>query len=260
MSKGARRLPLEDMRSSFRRALLALCTMLAAAAPLTVTADPDPSSLSDTLTKAEYSVPTTRYPHGVLGDEIEHGALILTYSGSRAPVTIRLPDSRVFEDTAPRVVDIDNDGQSEVVVVESHQTQGARLAIYNDAGLVAATPYIGQRYRWLAPVAVADLDGDGLVELAYIDRPHLAKILRVWRFSNGALSEVATLSGLTNHRIGEGDIAGGLRSCGARSEMIVATGNWQRVMAVTFDGSTLDAYDIGPHQGRSSFAAALVCE
>ena len=80
-----------------------------------------------------------------------------------------------------------------------------------DLRLVAATPNIGQRNRWLAPVAAADLDGDGATEIAYVDRPHLARRLRIWRFEGGSLTEIAALPGLTNHRIGEAFITGGLR-------------------------------------------------
>jgi len=212
------------------------------------------------LISATYAEPTTRYPHGVLGDAIEHGALLLAYEGIANRTVIRLPEDRVFEDTEPRMVDVDGDGQREVVVVESHQSQGARLAIYNGSGLVAATPYIGQRNRWLAPVAVADLDDDGFVELAYIDRPHLAKTLRVWRFAEGQLTPITALEGVTNHRIGERDIAGGLRLCGALPEMVVASADWQRLKAVTFNGKALTARDIGPHQDRDSFAKALACK
>jgi hypothetical protein len=214
---------------------------------------------AQTITAARYTEPTTRYAHAVLGDDIEHGALELTLAGTATRTLIRLPLERVFEDTEPRVVDVDGDGAPEVVVVETHRDFGARLALYTAAGLLVATPYIGQRNRWLAPVAIADLDGDGEVELAYIDRPHLAKTLRVWRFAEGTLTEIASLDGLTNHRIGERDIAGGLRTCSAGPQMIVARADWQRLMAVTLDAGTLIARDIAPHTGRASFARALAC-
>lgn len=253
MRKGARRRLLRMQRRSARRALLMLCTLLAPVAA--------PAQAADrAIVAARYVDPTTRYAHGVLGDAVEHGALELQLEGTAARTIIRLPQERVFEDTEPRVVDVDGDGRAEVVVVESHQDQGARLAIYNAAGLLTATPYIGTRNRWLAPVAVADMDGDGAVELAYIDRPHLAKTLRIWRFENGALTEVSSLKGLTNHRIGERDIAGGLRECGAGFEMVVASADWQNLMAVTFDGKLLSARQIGPHKNRTSFAKALACE
>ncbi|MEP1768562.1 MAG: VCBS repeat-containing protein [Sulfitobacter sp.] len=260
MRQGARRLLLSVLRWILRRVRLALCWMIAGTAPLTVAALAEQPWQTQTLLSAEYSEPTTRYPHGVLGDQIEHGAVVLTYSGNGPQITLRLPNDRVFEDTAPRIVDVNGDGQSEIVVVESHLNKGARLAIYSGAGLIAATPYIGQPNRWLAPVAIADLDGDGNIEFAYIDRPHLAKTLRVWRITQGKLTQIASLVGVTNHRIGERDIAGGLRTCKGLPEMIVAQENWQRLMAVTFDGRALKARDIGPHNGRPSFAAALACQ
>lgn len=260
MRNGARRLLSHLTGRSARRAQLALYAGLALSAPQTSVAQATQAWLSQPLVSATYTEPTVRYPHAVLGDEIEYGALELRYQGGGGHYVIRLPETRVFEDTEPRMVDVDGDGQREVVVVESHQNLGARLAIYNGAGLIAATPYIGQRNRWLAPVGVADLDGDGVIELAYIDRPHLAKTLRVWRFEGGQLTQVAALEGLTNHRIGERDIAGGVRDCGAGPEMILARADWRRLMAVTFDGSGLSAREIGPHEGRASFAAALACK
>ena len=124
---------------------------------------------------------------------------------------------------------------------------------------MAATPYIGQRFRWLAPVGIADLDGDGRVEVAYVDRPHLAKILRVWRWEGGALREVAAASGVTNHRIGEPTISGGIRDCGEGPEMIVASADWSRVMAVTLHGGALSARDLGPGGGAAGLARAMAC-
>ena len=78
------------------------------------------------------------------------------------------------------MADIDGDGMAEVVVVETDISKGARLSEYSKDGVVATTPYIGQTHRWLAPIGFADFDGDGRIEIAYIDRPHLAKLLRLW--------------------------------------------------------------------------------
>lgn len=215
--------------------------------------------VSEPLIGAAYAEPTGRYPHGVLGDTIEHGALVLTYLPQRTKITIRLPEDRVFEDVAPRMIDVDGDGRKEAVVVESQKDKGARLAVYYGGGLMAATDWIGQRFRWLAPIGAADLDGDGLVEIAYVDRPHLAKTLRVVRYQDGKLVELAALEGVSNHRIGERDIGGGIRTCDGTVEMIVARYDWRRLMAVRFDGKTLSAREIGIHKGRASFAEALAC-
>ncbi len=216
------------------------------------------SACAETIVSADYAAPTDRYAHGILGDAIEWGALeITTDTGTR---TFALPQERVFEDVAPRLVDLDQDGTPEVVVVETLNTAGAQLAIYDETGKIAATPHIGRTNRWLSPIGAADLDGDGLVEVAYIDRPHLAKTLRVWRFEAGNLVPVADLPGLTNHRIGEADIGGGIRDCGQGPEMITASADWSRVMATSLADGALTTRDIGRHIDRSSFAVALACQ
>ncbi|MDJ1015538.1 MAG: VCBS repeat-containing protein [Paracoccaceae bacterium] len=218
-------------------------------------------ALAEGVREARYADPTDRYAHGVLGDAIEHGALeIVTESGRRARIV--LPNNRVFEDTAPRIYDVDGDGDHEVIVVEADNRLGARLSIYDAGGLVAANEFIGRRFRWLAPVGdgAADLDGDGAVEIAFVDRPHLRKTLRVFQFENGGLTPLAELPGVTNHRIGEPDIAGGIRDCGAGPEMIVATADWARVLAVAFDGAGFRKTDLGPHAGRETFARAMDCD
>ena len=216
------------------------------------------SAVAQDVTDARYAEPTTRYGHAILGDDIEWGAIEMTVGGQR--LIVRLPETHVFEDVAPRLIDIDGDGLREVMVVETSIAAGARLAIYDGAGAVkAATPYIGRTHRWLAPIGAADMDGDGAIEVAYIDRPHLAKTLRVWRYVDGALVNVADLAGLTNHRIGESDIGGGMRICGGVVEAITASADWQRVVATRFENGTLTSRDVGPHTGRASLKAALGC-
>lgn len=229
--------------------------MLRAALLLTLLAT---GAHSEGVTSARYTDPTPRYDHGILGDAIEWGALEMTTDQGRR-LRVALPETRVFEDTAPRVVDLDGDGAAEVITVETSLAKGARLSVYGPLGLIAATPYIGSTHRWLAPIGAADLDGDGFTEIAYVDRPHLAKTIRIWRFRDGALIHVADLPGFTNHRIGEDNIAGGIRTCAGGPEMIVADANWQQVQAIAFTGGKFQARALGPHRDRSSFAAAMAC-
>lgn len=219
--------------------------------------------------RAYYAQPTTRYAHGVLGDAVEAGELVVdnTVSANACGDRIVLPPDLVFEDVAPRLVDLDGDDWPEIIVVVSQQNQGAQLAVYGYAPgdyatlhKRAATPHIGTRNRWLAPIGAADLDGDGYVEIAYIDRPHLAKTLRIWRFKDGALEPVAHHQGLTNHRIGERDIGGGIRDCGDGPEMITASGDWRRVIASRLTDGEITVEDLGPHNGRASLNAALACK
>ena len=210
------------------------------------------------VTAARYTEPTTRYAHAVLGDAVEWGAVEMDVGASR--VTVRLPQSDVFEDLMPRVVDVDLDGARDVAVIETRSGLGARFAVYRgDGSLLTATPYIGRNFRWLAPVAIADLDGDGAIELAYIDRPHLAKTLRVWRYRDGDLTEVASSAGLTNHRIGDAFIVGGLKTCGSAPEMITVDAGWDRIMATRLSEGQLSTAVLGPYDGRASIDAAMQC-
>ncbi|TDT74817.1 VCBS repeat protein [Litoreibacter halocynthiae] len=245
----ARRLPSRLLPRVARRAWLAACLITGGAAA------------ADILVEARYADPTSRYAHGILGDAIEWGALELVVEdwAHRTKRIIRLPEDRVFEDVAPRLADVDGDGKPEVVVVETQVNTGAQLAVYDETGKIAATPHIGRANRWLAPVGIADLDGDGHIELAFIDRPHLAKTLRIWRYRDGTLEHVADQPGLTNHRIGERDIGGGLRICGGQVEMITASADWRRVIATRFDGTSFTMRDVGPYQTRRSLTAALDC-
>lgn len=234
--------------------------LLAVALPLLAA-----SAANSEIIRADYTTPTPRYTHAILGDALEWGALRLTLA-DQSTVTLTLPDSRVFEDLSPRLVDVDLDGDAEVVTIESSLHYGARLSVYDETGLVAATPYIGQSHRWLAPVGAADLDGDGSIELAYVDRPHLAKKLRVWRFENGTLTEISyspdgpaqdllASVGVTNHKIGWDYILGGIRDCGEGPALVVGSGDWTSVWAFTlspdgslqakasFDGATPEVFD-----------------
>ena len=153
-----------------------------------------------------------------------------------------------------RFADLDGDGTREVVLVEADLARGAALAIYDAQGLRAATPFIGQPHRWLALAAIGDLDGDGRVEIAYVDRPHLRRELVFVRLEGDRVVEIARQAGLTNHRIGEDFITSGLRDCGAGAEVVLANADWTRLMAAT----PTDQRDLGPFSA-AAFAAALEC-
>ncbi|QHQ34996.1 FG-GAP repeat domain-containing protein [Algicella marina] len=182
---------------------------------------------------------TSDYGHDVLGGikEARQLTIHLRQPGDdriTCPAEVILPKGTYFEDVTPRLSDLTGDGMPEIVVVESSEDTGARLSIYDRRGaLVAATRPIGRRYRWLAPAGIADFNNDGMPDIAYVDRPHLAKILRIVTLDGKELVEIANLRGVSNHRIGDRMIHGGLYDCGGQVGLILASGNWQQAIKVT---------------------------
>lgn len=224
---------------------------------------------------ASLSDPTDRYPHDVLGRIPAFGAMTVTAqlcygcATPRGTAKLTLPTSLVFEDVAPRLWDVTGDGRPEIVVVQSHATQGARLTVWalrdpGDEGaplfrMIAATDFIGTRFRWLAPVGMGDFTGDGRTEIAYVETPHLGKTLRLVGLDGDRLTARGALSGVTNHRIGEETIAGGVRTCAGRVEAVLASADWRRIMAVGWQNGALVSRDLGPLSGPQDWDAALLC-
>lgn len=218
------------------------------------------------IAAARFEAPDDSYPHRIMGRIPERRILaVRDSSGVEIRVDLRQgPEpSHVFEDIAPRLVDADGDGQTDVVVVEASPIEGAQLAIYSlrRGQLVksAATPHIGTRFRWLAPAAIADLNGDGIMDIAYVETPHLGKTLRVWSWAAGGLTQIASLKGVTNHRIGDEVIWGGLRDCGQGPEIVLSDAGFRELVAVAFEGDALAARPLGIAASAAGFAQALAC-
>jgi hypothetical protein len=209
--------------------------------------------------QSSYAEPTNRYDHNIMGRIRGWGLLEVdlapcaTCRSGVIKVTIDQPQSRVFEDFAPRLWDVTGDGRPEIVAVESDLTKGSRLAVWevtqdsggNSLRRLATTAYLGSKHRWLAPIGAADFDRDGRIEIAYVERPHLDRVLRLVRPEGNLLANVASLAGVTNHAIGQEQVESLVRTCGEGPEIIALSGDGQHVLAVTWGVDGLAARQIG---------------
>ena len=221
----------------------------------------DPGSTA--VWRVEMIGKTGRYGHGIMGRLADSEGLMVSVSGVNpkpCPAILSLPRSKVIEDIAPRFADVTGDGKPEILTVVSSSRGGGRLAIY-DLALepVALGPEIGRRFRWLAIAGTGDFDGDGRIDIAYVETPHLGKTLRIWTLKKGELVEIGQRPGLTNHRIGEEFISSAVRNCSNGDEVVLADARWERILTARIVNGDVIVSDFGPFKGAESIFAAADC-
>lgn len=176
---------------------------------------------------------TSRYDHAVLGDGVEASRLMVeTRSGDT--LALELPASRVFEDLFPRLVDLNADGDDEILVVETDSGLGASLAVYAiDSDRIARetkTPFLGQSYRWLNPLGVGDFDADGHLDIALVATPHIGGRLRLYRYTAPTLEQFAETGGVSTHSIGSRELGLGRIVSGSDRDRFLLPDQSHRVL------------------------------
>jgi hypothetical protein len=169
-----------------------------------------PIAAAEAIVGAWYAEPVERYGHFALGRPHEYARLVATTSSGRR-LTLDLPENEVFEDLVPRLVTLAPTEVQLILTIVSRRSSGARLALVGlqDGKLAfgAQSAAIGTPRRWLNPVGVADLDGDGRTEIAAVITPHIGGPLKVYRLAGRDLVEIAALPGFSNHVYGTTELA-----------------------------------------------------
>ncbi len=154
---------------------------------------------------AQYAMPTTKYSHTILGDGIEAEQLVVAIN--ERIYEVQLEEDYVFEDIRPRLYDVDNDNELEIITLRTHVDEGAGVVIYkleNEALIeYAIIEEIGTPFRWLNIAAIDDLDNDGIVEILWVETPHIGGTLKVAKIERGTLDVLASTREYSNHAIGE---------------------------------------------------------
>lgn len=160
---------------------------------------------SNQIARAWLAQPTGRYGHGIIGDKLEAGTMVVKGADGRTARLV-LDRNSVFEDIAPRLGDVDGDGLDEVVSMRTYLDAGAALFVAQYRGgklsKLAEGPNFGQPARWLDPAGIADFTGDGRNEIAIVITPHIGGSLQLWSLRGGKLLKLVEAPDFSNHAIG----------------------------------------------------------
>ena len=157
--------------------------------------------------------PSSRYPHGIAGDQLEATEITLleTRPSLKAVTRISIPGQRVVEGISLIWADLNGDGQREIFVTISDGEQSAQVVVYSESGdQLAAGPAVGRGNRWRHQLAVAPFGSNGELELAEVLTPHIGGIAGFYRLEGDSLNLVAQRPGVTSHTIGSRNLDMGL--------------------------------------------------
>lgn len=186
-----------------------------------------------------------RYPHAVLGDDIEATRVLWLERHSLEPLrSLHLDGPAVFEDRLLRPWALP-DGRTGLVTMQSGSL-GAQLVVVaaspnqpSKLALAAAGPAIGTRNRWLSPTSLIPADG----EIWAVHTPHIGGVLHRYRARGSALVAERMATGLTNHRLGARDLDISAR---VGPWLLLPMQDWRRAAALdTTSASVLEATSLG---------------
>jgi hypothetical protein len=222
---------------SIRLLAVLLWWMLAPAVALAGSAPGEP------IVSARYVDPTERYGHFALGRPHEYASLRATIGGGRE-LQVELPAHEVFEDLAPRLVRLAPGEPPLLLTIVSSRDAGARLVLFEQRGdalvKAAESSPVGTPMRWMNPVGVADLNGDGRAEIAAVVTPHIGGTLKVWRRAGTRLVEVGALGGFSNHVYGSSELAlSAPLVIDGRTVLAVPDATRMQLRLIAFDGRRL---------------------
>lgn len=89
--------------------------------------------------------------------------------------------------------------------------------------------------------------------------PHLAHRLVLVRLDGNQFVPVARLDGVSNHRIGDNFITGGVRDCGNGPDIVIRSADWRQTIRIKYKDGSLTAVSLGPNSDQTALHADLAC-
>ena len=191
---------------------------------------------------AFYSDATDKYSHNIL-DNIKDSMRLMVIQNGEA-VTYTLGAHLVYEDITPRLVDIDGDGVVEIITITTDTSKGAGISIYKwqdkQVTLHSTLRPIGTSYRWLNIAVIDDLDGDGVVEIAWVQTPHIGGILKIAKIQKGLLRVLDEDFYYSNHAIGQTNLClSVLINEDSKKVFFLPNQSRDKIVGFSFDGKGL---------------------
>ena len=140
-----------------------------------------------------------------MGDKLEAGSLTLIATQPEPEIIRKIPinDGYVLEGIAPIWVDLNEDGEREIIVTRSNADSGAQIVVLDELGnLIATGPAIGRGGRWRHQLSAGPFGPNGELELVDVLTPHIGGPTEFYQWKNDELVVVTSASGYTSHVIG----------------------------------------------------------
>ena len=143
--------------------------------------------------------------NGVLGDHIEAAGITLIETSPESKIIhiISISEPDVNEGIYPTWVDMNNDGEREIIVTLSNARNGARIVTFREDGsLLAEGPTIGMGYLWRHQLVVTPFGETGENLLAVVRTPHIRGAVEFYRLCGDKLEIMSSIPGISTHSIG----------------------------------------------------------
>ncbi|TFH41395.1 MAG: hypothetical protein E4G94_08015 [ANME-2 cluster archaeon] len=206
-----------------------------------------------------------QYYHGVLGDHTEARGIAIIETTPQIKVHNQFfaPDSSVIEGVGAIWEDLNGDGKLEIAVTLSNNEEGTggKHVIFNENGKVLASGQSIKPDGWRHLLLTFKIPEYKNALLAAIQKPHVDRLLNIYKWEGDSLIPIAQLHGFSTHIGGSRNLDGVLGtdiSNDGHQEILLPCTTHDTLYAVSFKDSGLERIWNSPIHGISTTNIAHV--